>query len=182
MKELAKRVANHASGEFLVKDKNSGTVIVARAALVAAELLAAWLVLQNWLDPDKAHLSFNLDVLRRQLVEKLPALGAIWAAVYLALYARFASQWSYLAGLYNKVLELEAAGTTEAAGTATVDPLRKLKHAFIVDAEELHMLGKDLFRHPARRWLLEKDVKAWFVEKNSEKAYESTLKLVQVEP
>ncbi len=41
------------------------------------------------------------------LLTALPTFGAIFAAVYFALYARFASQWSYLANLYNKIKEAE---------------------------------------------------------------------------
>jgi hypothetical protein len=39
-------------------------------------------------------------------------IGAIFAAVYAALYARFASQWSYLAGVYNQMRQTLV--TTEA--------------------------------------------------------------------
>lgn len=44
------------------------------------------------------------------------------------------------------------------------------------------MLGKDLFRFPVRRWLLEEDIKAWFIEQDNEKDHKSGLKLVEVEP
>ncbi len=47
-------------------------------------------------------------------VELLPWLGALFGAVYAGLYARFASQWLYLANTYNQIKAAECRSESSA--------------------------------------------------------------------
>ena len=85
---------------------NGGTVIFFRSVQVTLilYLIGLWLrslfifgVALPW------HSHFSL--LCYKGVDTFGWIGAIFAAAYAALYARFASQWSYLAGVYNQMRE-----------------------------------------------------------------------------
>ncbi len=73
-------------------------------------------------------------------------LSAVFGGVYLALYARFSSQWAYLASLYNQIKQTEA--------TAGVNPavLASWKAGFIEDAENLHLACKSSFAPVIKAW------------------------------
>lgn len=82
------------------------------------------------------------------------AIG-IWGAAYLALYSRFAAQWTYLSNLYNQILVLSSTIGHDATGLA------RMKAAFIADAVSLHLATKPLFISAVRRWLDEGDDAVW---------------------
>lgn len=63
----------------------------------------------------------------------------ILAAVYTALYARFSSQWHYLADVYNQIKSVRA---NEPVNARQVE---EWKAAFIEDADTLHLVNKPLF-------------------------------------
>jgi hypothetical protein len=77
-------------------------------------------------------------------------VGAIFAATYAALYTRFSSQWSYLAGLYNQLMATQIAtpglerpeDDTERARCVLY---RTWKAAFIEDALDVHLALKPSF-------------------------------------
>ena len=72
--------------------------------------------------------------------------AVVFAGIYTALYARFASQWSYLAGLYNQIKNAETHdGCLPGA-------LADWKAGFIEDADELHLASKPLFASVIRVW------------------------------
>ena len=54
-------------------------------------------------------LTFVPSQLFHGLPETLPWIGAIFAFTYAALYARFSSQWTYLAGFFNQISQTQAA-------------------------------------------------------------------------
>ena len=78
----------------------------------------------------------------KDIADTVPWLGAIFAGVYVALYARFASQWSYLAGVYNQIRQ------TLATWDPTKDNANHLnlwRAGFIEDALDLHLATKPMF-------------------------------------
>lgn len=110
--------------------KNGGAVVTARASSVTMLLfLPAFLL--SWLVKDEEFLE--------HFVERLPWLAAIFAASYTAFYARFASQWGYLAHLYNQISEAELSPTVDD------DALARWKAGFIADAIRLHLWRKGTF-------------------------------------
>src|SRR5687768_2888253 len=105
MWRLFSAFVNLASGEWLLEGRaNGGTVIVARAALSASLIFLVALSLKSRLELGSGDTSFSLDELFRDSAALLPWFGAAFAGVYAGLYARFASQWSYLADLYNQIM------------------------------------------------------------------------------
>jgi len=80
----------------------------------------------------------------------LPWVGAIFAFTYAALYARFSSQWTYLAGFYNQIMATQAqiAGTAPTAAQSNPNSNEKIqiwKAAFVEDAQDLHVATKKMF-------------------------------------
>jgi hypothetical protein len=131
-------------GEFLLRlMPNSGGVVVARSAWLAGVLLLLYIGVSTRLQPD-ATWSFSAESLRLQLAENLRLGGAIFAAAYAALYARFASQWLYLAGLYNQIM------ATQVREGAKLDDVGQKKLAlwkagFIEDAVAVHLATKPMY-------------------------------------
>lgn len=137
---LWKRGVDWISGEhFLEKWPNGGSIIALRSLRLG---LIIWLLVtavEHTLDPQRA-MVFSLDELKSSLAGSLPTLGAIFAAVYVALYARFASQWSYLANVYNQI---KAAETRIDPGCQQAkDAMSHWKAGFLEDAHTLHLASK----------------------------------------
>ncbi|MGH9256831.1 MAG: hypothetical protein ACRD3C_19900, partial [Vicinamibacterales bacterium] len=101
---------------------------------------------------------FSGTELRLQLVETLPWFGAVFAGMYTALYARFASQWGYLAGVYNQIKAAECRGQCDA------NALAEWKAGFIEDAQELHLATKPAIASILSVWGRQPNVKAKFIE------------------
>jgi hypothetical protein len=141
------------SGEFLLDRKdNGGSVIFSRSVLTSVLAYAFTIVVRQLFAPGVAP-HFSVDEMRGAAYDTLPWFGAIFAGVYASFYARFASQWNYLAGLYNQIK------ATEAQLLATADPERaalafaEWKAGFIEDADTLHLSGKALFAPIISAWI-----------------------------
>ena len=146
------------SAEWLLKKRpNGGTAILLRSLWIALIIYFSVLALRNVIDPGRSW-NASWQELRAQLVATIPWFGAIFAAAYAALYSRFASQWSYLAGFYNQIK------ATECKGECAVTPLAEWKAAFIEDAEELHLASKPVFASIIRVWGSDTEVAASFVK------------------
>jgi hypothetical protein len=129
------------SGEYLltrVRYPNGGTVVFLRALHVTVVIFLGALAIMNWLDPTRGN-DFSWIELRTQTLDHLTWIGAIFATVYALLYARFASQWTYVAGLYN---QLKAA---QARKDVDMTVIAEWRAAFIEDCDELHLLLKPMF-------------------------------------
>lgn len=124
---------------------NSGAIVLLRALLISVWAFMLVIAFINLVDPTRS-CEFSLRELRTQLVDKLPWAGAIFGAAYAALYARFASQWSYLADLYNLIKQTEASACTNDAALA------EWKAGFIEDAQVLHLATKESFVSVIREW------------------------------
>jgi hypothetical protein len=62
------------------------------------------------------------------------------------VYARFASQWTYLAGVYNQIKAAEARRDADA------EKLAEWKQGFIADAEALHLDNNPIFVDLVAAW------------------------------
>jgi hypothetical protein len=96
-----------ASWEWILnKRPNGGTAVFVRSLLIALELYAFGLFARNMIDPARTG-DFHWTELRTQLLDSFQWFGTIFAGAYVALYSRFASQWAYLASLYNQIKQAE---------------------------------------------------------------------------
>lgn len=134
---------------------NGGVVIIIRAVLSSLILFTLILGLRNLLDPTKSF-TFSLSDLRIQIIQLMPWYGVIFGAIYTALYARFASQWSYLANLYNSIKQAEAEN-----GNAVI--IAEWKAGFIEDAENLHLAYKSSFVSIVKVWGEDEKVKNSYI-------------------
>jgi hypothetical protein len=129
------------SGEWMFRcgHPNGGTIIFLRSVWVSAIIYA----LALWLDSG-ADWAWGIDCrrLQREITLHVPWLGAIFGAVYVALYARFASQWGYLAGLFNQIRQMLA---TWKPSDGNADHLFLWQAGFIEDALDLHLATKPMF-------------------------------------
>jgi hypothetical protein len=163
MRNLWNWIIHIASGEWMLRgNANGGDVIIARSLFAALALYLIFIGLKHGLDPTR-NWSFSGDALQREAHASLAVFGALFAAVYASLYARFAAQWSYLAGLYNKLLEAEV-GLTGAETAAQMEAFAFWKASFIEDADDLHLSTKRIFVPAIRDWLEEAAVRQAFGE------------------
>lgn len=151
------------SGEFLLDERpNGGTVIFLRAVITATVIYALALAIRARLAPEATWCPSG-SAARVLIHDTVGWFGAIFAATYAALYARFASQWAYLANLYN---EIKSAEVRMASGEGPKKALAAWKAGFIEDAEEVHLHTKAVhaavivnwLEDPAIREAYEKDV------------------------
>ena len=140
--EKISAVVNCLSGEWILNGRaNGGLVIVLRTAWVSCLLYAFALMVREGLDPESLP-RFSFDELRKGITETIPWLGAIIGAVYAALYARFSSQWQYLAQLYNQLMDRGLGLKMGEYDKAKWDNWRA---GFIEDAYCLHLASKPMF-------------------------------------
>src|SRR5262249_54481309 len=114
--------------------------VLAIAAFDCAQPTSAWV--------------FDRQEFHRDIAEHFAWLGPIFAAVYAALYARFAAQWGYLSGTYNQIKAAEASKANASAAA-----LASWKAGFIEDAELLHLSAKPPFCSVIATWGQEQMVK-----------------------
>lgn len=158
------RVVQGISGEFLLtwphRQPNGGTIIVLRALLVAFLLYGLAISIDQRLEGGNTW-AFSASALRVALKDTLPWFGGIFTVVYAALYTRFSSQWTYLAGVYNQI---KAAETRLETGDADSNAsLVAWKAAFIEDADELHLALKPMYASLIEAWCENERVQAEFI-------------------
>lgn len=143
------------SGEWVLtcsrRRANGGAVVLGRSVIASAAVYLIVLWIREVIDPAKS-LTPDFRLIPDVLHSSLTWFGGIFAAIYFSLYARFSSQWVYLAGVYNQIksaeVRLHEKGPTEAALLA----LAEWKAGFIADADELHLAGKPLFASAILAW------------------------------
>jgi hypothetical protein len=104
------------------------------------------MAVMNWLDPTRGS-EFSWNELGAQTLAHVTWIGAIFATVYALLYSRFASQWTYLAGVYNQIKAVQL--RDQVNGTV----LAEWKAGFIEDCDDLHLLRKPMFASIANEWI-----------------------------
>ncbi len=157
MKNTLHRLADTLSGEFILKwfESNGGTVIVLRAMYITFWVMYVSAVFILWVDPSWPETQV-LSYIGKRLIDLLPWCGPVFGGVYLALYARFSSQWTYLAGVYNQIKQAEVS----AANTGALDQWRA---GYIEDAYFLHLALKPSVASVIYAWLKNKGVRKAFV-------------------
>jgi hypothetical protein len=109
---IVQSIVSVLSGEWILNwtpyTANGGTVVATRAAWLTFWIFGAAFLLKTSLAEGKT-LDFDLRQGAADFAEIIPWLGAVFAGVYVALYTRFASQWNYLAALYNQIVEAQLA-------------------------------------------------------------------------
>jgi hypothetical protein len=145
IREAWHAIAHRASFEWLLTPTrpNGGDVVLARSLAVAVLLCGIALILWNAVDPDLTG-PMTWKGLGRQLVDAAPWFAAAAGAVYAALYARFSSQWGYLAALYNQIkqAEIELTCVEGANADAAWKKLAQWKAGYVEDAQDLHLHTK----------------------------------------
>ena len=121
---------------------NGGAVIIARALRTAAVLSIMGLAAHNLLGllDGTRELEWSWSAATAQIIVGIPWFAGLFGATYAGLYARFASQWSYLAGVYNSIKAAEVSLCTRDHGARWT--LSEWKAGFIEDAESLHLATK----------------------------------------
>jgi len=140
---------------------NGGNIILLRTTGITITFYILAIALKQSLDPDRT-LAFDYRELLIALRDTLPWAGAIFAGVYVSLYARFSSQWVYLNGLYNQIKAMETR-TAAGANEATRKVIAEWKAGFLEDAQELHLATKPLLASVVKRWGEEPQVKDHFI-------------------
>ncbi len=79
-------------------------------------------------------------------------------AAYISLYTRFVSQWTYLAGLYNSIKQVEAAVDSKG------DVIATWKAGYLEDAENLHLAGKHNLAPIICAWVKDQKVKSAYIK------------------
>lgn len=153
------------SGEFLLtwphRRANGGTIILTRALIVSALLYVFAIGLDESLNPNST-LQFSGERLRLAVKNTLPWFGGIFTVVYAALYARFSSQWTYLAGVYNQIKAAEARLVPSEAESH--EAIVAWKAAFVEDADELHLAVKPMYAALIKAWCENDHVRAEFAK------------------
>jgi len=143
---------------------NGGTVILWRSAqltilLYAVALLLNTLTYAEWTwELWKLPWQFDHRQLKTDVSKTVKWLGPIFAAVYVALYARFASQWSYLAGVYNQIRQ-----TLVTWNKFDNNHMNLWKAGFIEDAIDLHLDTKSMFSSYISRLVEDSGVRVRFI-------------------
>jgi hypothetical protein len=132
---------------------NGGPVIVFRAGWTTTIISAALLPLLVAVHPTRG---LDLSGFRDQFISSFEWLAAIFAGTLAGLYSRFASQWTYLAGVYNDIKSAESRKDCDR------DRITQWKAGFIEDAQDLHLATKPLFASLIRAWGNDQDVQRAF--------------------
>ena len=136
-------MTNYLSGEFILKRyPNGGLAVLLRSLWITVILYSIAIAIKSRIAPH-ATWSPSIAVARDLISNTMPWFGAIFAGVYAALYARFASQWSYLANLYNQIMCTQV--QCDASGTMHHGAMALWQAGFIEDAEALHLARKPMF-------------------------------------
>jgi hypothetical protein len=154
-----KTIIDYTSFEFLLtvfKWPNGGTIIFFRALTLSVVITFLYGLFIQVFDPTRTW-NFSFKEFQLQFINSLTIFGAVFAAIYIALYTRFSSQWNYLANLYNQIKEVEALGGNQKV-------LSYWKAGFIEDAIDLHLARKHMFAVIINSWAADTKVRKAFMQ------------------
>src|SRR4030065_1180418 len=150
------------SGEWmfaLARRSNGVDMVLVRSLCISSILYIAVILAKRWVDPRQLQ-EISVYQLRYEIAQLFPWLGAIFAGVYASLSARYASQWKYLADLYNKIKEMQVRDAT----TVKQKAMAEWKAGFLEDAQLLHLGTHRVFVSVLRAWGSEKEVERQFLK------------------
>lgn len=159
-KDAANKLIDVLSCEWILKRRsNGGTAVLIRSIMISVGVFLFAIALQEILLP-RNWWTFDATRARTLMSDRIPWLGAIFAATYLALYARFTAQWSYLASLYNQIMNSAHQSRTGVGKDDEV--LNRWWAAFMEDAMELHLAYKPMFAPAMASLLADDDIRLEF--------------------
>jgi hypothetical protein len=163
---------NFLSAEFiLTRRANSGSVVLLRALWSAFWIMVIAIILNSILD-NGITCNPELTLIWKGFQAHPTWYAIVFAAVYTALYTRFANQWQYLAKLYNdlKVAEINHAKENTPLPAVT-ELLVKWQAAFVSDAIAMHLVSQDSFATAVGRYLDDQAVRKLFIDLNKEETF-----------
>jgi hypothetical protein len=146
---------------------NSGAVILFRSTVISLLIFVPVVGTVAALQPGAIWWTLSAESAATVVLETLPWLGGIFFAVYASLYSRFASQWNYLANLYNQIMQTAVSHPPGADHCEHTKRLRIWQAAFVEDAVSLHLAAKPLFASAIRDMLRHPLVRATFISHNA---------------
>jgi hypothetical protein len=165
-------IVDFLSGEWMLSRRsNSGSVIFLRSALVSVLAFAVALGLKSAVDPS-TNSDFSFHQLRIEVRDHIGWLGAILAVVYAGFYARYSSQWSYLAGLYNQLMATASTLSEEQRNGRT---FLNWQVAFIEDCYFLLLDRKEIFSVVIKQTLEKPLALQCFVDSSPERVVNDVL-------
>jgi len=151
---------NVVSGEWIIsflECPNGGGTIAARAVWSSFCICVLVHLFHQILNP-LAPISKSYYVSKYGSLRLLSWFGTIFAGVYTALYARFASQWTYLSHVYNEIKKVEASGVDDPRA------LDEWKADFMEDAVEVQLATKAVFASVIKLWGEKASIKQKFID------------------
>lgn len=154
-------IVDFVSGEHFItmrsRRSNGGGTVAVRAVWTALLVFAFLLVLREVTHPDAIIPSWSWAQLVSGAREKVELFFAVFAGAYVSYYGRFASQWTYLANLYNQIraADVQASALPPDQKASTVAELSHWKAEWIADSHNVHLAGKPLFASVVISWLQE---------------------------
>ncbi len=154
MGRFVDRAVSFLAGEWILNwsrhTVNGGTAVAARAVCLTAWVYIPAFVLKTTLSTGRVAV-FDFRQGLADVVDTLPWLATIFAGIYAIFYTRFSSQWTYLAALYNQIMQAQLTMPTDDR-ESRMGTLAAWKAAFIEDAEDLHLAAKPMFLVAVRQW------------------------------
>ncbi len=156
------RVVYYLSGEFLfLFFYNGGTVVLLRSLITSVIVFSVYIILLG-LVMTGIHSGINWGFLHDLTIDNFEYVGAVFAGSYTLYYARFASQWTYLAGVYNQLMvTLVTQPPGEEANRNAA--YAQWKAGIIEDAYLLHLAAKPMFAPLIDQFLKDELVRASFL-------------------
>ena len=148
---LLSSLVSFISGEWMLSRgrPNGGDVVIFRTLWVGTMLIVIFAAIKVTEQPTTSVCAFVCATWTELLCIVRSTQGPVmYGAVYAALYARFTSQWLYMANLYNQIKQAEITAQK---------PLRKValsqwKAGYIEDAYVTHMATKPMVAGVIRAW------------------------------
>lgn len=174
--KILNTIVTFLSGEFFLSwYPNGGTVVLLRTFFTSIIIYILFITAKGLLDTGFGP-ELDWVYIQELIGDTLTIAGAIIAGTYTAFYTRFASQWAYLAELYNNLMSTQAQvprdGSEERERVYAV-----WKAGIVEDAYTLHLAGKPMFA-PLIAGLLEEPK---VVESFLESAYNGSKALEKLE-
>lgn len=150
------------SAEWILENRpNGGGVIAFRAVWISGLFYLVAAALHSWALSGWS-LQFSGAAMGKEIGDTLPWFGAMFAAVYAALYTRFSAQWSYLSGVYNQIMATQSQIESDGRDPNTLNKICLWKAGFAEDADDLHLATKRMFATAVRAVLEDERVAAAF--------------------
>ncbi|MES2676683.1 MAG: hypothetical protein V4660_20770 [Pseudomonadota bacterium] len=136
---MTDKIISFMTAEFFLKKRpNGGKAVLFRSLFITTYLYLFAIVIKSF-TAENSTFSFSLSQFVTEVNATIPWLGAIFGATYAALYTRFSSQWSYLAGFYNQQIQASLSLSEEVLNG---DNYAIWQAAFIEDAVCMHLATK----------------------------------------